>query len=55
MFGIGVSELVVLAVIAVPGLALTVAPIVIAVILWKRQTDLRMRVERLEASLGRRG
>jgi hypothetical protein len=55
MFNVGSSELIILAVIALPGLALTAAPIVFAVLLWKRQTELRARVERLESSVSRHG
>ena len=49
---LGLSEMVVVALIAIPGLALLALPVV-AIVLWRRQSGLRARVERLEASLGR--
>jgi hypothetical protein len=55
MFGIGISELIILALVAIPGLAFIAAPIVVAVTLWKGQNDLRARVARLEAALTRHG
>jgi hypothetical protein len=55
MFNLGASELVLIAVVVIPSVALVAAPIVVAVVLWKRQTELRARVERLEAALSRRG
>jgi hypothetical protein len=51
MPNLGFSEIIILAIIAVPALAVVAVPAVFAIILWKRQTDLRTRIERLEASL----
>jgi hypothetical protein len=53
MANVGLSEIIILAIVAVPGLALVAVPAVFAVVLWKRQTHLRMRIEQLEASLRR--
>jgi hypothetical protein len=51
MFGLGLPELVVLVWLALPVLAVMAPPIAFAVMLWRRQTELRIRVERLEASV----
>ena len=51
MFNLGLSEIVLIAVVAVPGMFLTFGPLVAAIILWQRHTELRRRVERLESAL----
>lgn len=53
MFNMGLSELILIAVVAVPGLILTFGPLVLAIVIWQRQTELRRRVERLESALPR--
>jgi hypothetical protein len=55
MFNVGVAELILVAVVAIPGLAFVATPIVVAVVLWKRQTELQRRVERLESTLRQQG
>ena len=51
MPNLGFSEIIILAIIAVPVLAVVAVPAVFAIVLWKRQAELRTRIERLEASL----
>jgi hypothetical protein len=53
MFNVGVSELIILAIIGLPALAFLAAPVIFGVILWKKQTELSARLARLEASLRR--
>jgi hypothetical protein len=49
---IGLSELVIVAIIALPLVAIGIAPIVVLVLLWQRQSRLQARIERLERSAG---
>jgi hypothetical protein len=51
MSGLGVSEIIVMAMVALPSLATAVVPTVVAVMLWKRQTELRKRLDHLEFAL----
>jgi hypothetical protein len=53
MANLGLSEIIILAIVVVPGVAVVAVPAVFAIVLWRRQTDLRMRIEQLEASLRR--
>jgi hypothetical protein len=52
MPNVGVAELVILALIALPLLAIGIAPIVVLVLLWQRHSRLLARVERLERAAG---
>jgi hypothetical protein len=49
MFNMGMTELLIVAAVAVPGLLLTFGPIVLLIVLWQRHNDLRARVARLES------
>ena len=53
MPNLGLSELVIVAIIALPLLAIGIAPIVVLVLLWQRQSRLQARLERLEAAADR--
>ncbi len=52
MPNLGLSELLIVAIIALPLLAIGIAPIVVLVLLWQRQSRLQARLERLERSAG---
>jgi hypothetical protein len=52
MPNLGLSELLIVALIALPLLAIGIAPIVVLVLLWQRQSRLLARVERLERAAG---
>jgi hypothetical protein len=54
MPNLGLSELLVVALVALPAMALAAVPVVFAVILWRRQTDLGRRLERIEEFLQHR-
>jgi hypothetical protein len=54
MPNLGLSELLIVAIIALPLLAIGIAPIVVLVLLWQRQSRLQARIERLERSAGPR-
>ena len=51
---LGLSEILIVAIIAIPLLAVVVAPVVVVVVLWQRQSRLSARLERLEAASARR-
>ena len=52
MPNLGLSELLIIAIISLPLLAIGIAPIVVIVLLWQRQSRLLARVERLERATG---
>jgi hypothetical protein len=52
MPNLGLSELLIVAIISLPLLAIGIAPIVVIVLLWQRQSRLQVRVERLERAAG---
>jgi hypothetical protein len=52
MPNLGLSELLIVAIISLPLLAIGIAPIVVLVLLWQRQSRLLARVERLERAAG---
>jgi hypothetical protein len=54
MPNLGLSELLIVAIIALPLLAIGIAPIVVLVLLWQRQSRLQARLERLEAAAAAR-
>ena len=53
MPNLGLAELLIVLLISLPLLALAIAPIVVLVLLWQRQSRLQARLERLESSVGR--
>jgi hypothetical protein len=52
MPNLGFSELVIVAIISLPLLAIGIAPIAVLVLVWQRQSRLLARVERLERATG---